>query len=130
MTLPRQVVPDGKHMITRRGSRRPFYLRREQRGRWGLRLRGLLDTMSNMKTATVRQVQHALASVLAEVQKGQEIAVTRRGKIVARIVPATGAQGRLRWPDSAARMNRLMSGATVKGMAPSELVRDLRGERL
>lgn len=90
----------------------------------------MLDTMSNMKTATVRQVQHALASVLAEVQKGQEIAVTRRGKVVARIVPARATQGRLRWPDSEARMDRLLSGGTVKGTVPSDLIRDLRGERL
>ncbi len=86
--------------------------------------------MSNMKTATVREVQHGLASVLAEVQKGQEIAITKRGKVIARIVPANRAKGRPRWPDSAARMKQLMSGATVKGAPPSEIIRELRGERV
>ena len=86
--------------------------------------------MSNMKTATVREVQHGLASVLSRVQKGQEIGVTKHGKVIARIVPATHAKGRLRWPDSALRMRRLMSGATATGAAPSEVVRELRGERL
>jgi prevent-host-death family protein len=86
--------------------------------------------MSNMKTATVREVQHGLASVLSEVQKGQEIAVTKRGKVIARIVPATHAKGHLRWPDSARRMKQMMSGATVTGAAPSEIVRELRGERV
>jgi len=117
-------------MTTRRVSRRAFQLCPDPLGHRGLPLAGMLDIMPNMKTATVRQVQHALASVLAEVQKGQEIAVTRRGKVVARIVPARATQGHLRWPDSEARMDRLLSGATVKGTAPSDLVRELRGERL
>ena len=86
--------------------------------------------MSNMKTATVREVQHGLASVLSQVQKGQEIAVTKRGKVIARIVPATRSKGRLRWPDSAGRMKELMAGAPVTGAPASEIIRDLRGERV
>jgi len=86
--------------------------------------------MSNMKTATVREVQHGLASLLSEVRKGQELAVTKHGKVIARIVPATSPKGDLRWPDSAGRMKRLMSGASTKGAPPSEVVRELRGERL
>jgi prevent-host-death family protein len=86
--------------------------------------------MSNMKTATVREVQHGLASVLSKVQKGQEIAVTRHGKVVARIVPATGPKGRLSWPDSAMRMKQLMSGAKPIGAPPSEIIRTQRGERV
>jgi antitoxin (DNA-binding transcriptional repressor) of toxin-antitoxin stability system len=86
--------------------------------------------MSNMKTATVREVQHGLASLLSEVQKGQEFAVTKRGKVIARIVPATRPKVRLRWPDSAIRMKKLMSGATVTGALASEIICDLRGERV
>jgi prevent-host-death family protein len=89
-----------------------------------------LDIMSNMKTATVRQVQHTLAYVISEVQKGQEIAVTKHGKVVARIVPASRPKGPLRWPDSQARMNALTSGKGIKGAAPSEIVRDQRRERI
>jgi antitoxin (DNA-binding transcriptional repressor) of toxin-antitoxin stability system len=43
-----------------------------------------------MKTATVRQVQHDLASVLQWVSAGQAVGVTRRGRVVARILPAEG----------------------------------------
>lgn len=86
--------------------------------------------MSNMKTATVREVQHGLATVLSQVQKGQEIAVTKHGKVIAHIVPATRAKSRLRWPDSANRMKQLMSGATLTGATPSEVIRELRGERV
>ena len=86
--------------------------------------------MSNMKTATVREVQHGLAGVLSQVQKGQEFAVTKHGKVIARIVPATQTKGRLRWPDSAHRMKQLMSGATLIGATPSEVIREQRGERV
>jgi antitoxin (DNA-binding transcriptional repressor) of toxin-antitoxin stability system len=89
-----------------------------------------LDKMSNMKTATIRQVQHGLARVIAEVQRGQEFAVTKHGKVVARIVPATRATKSLHWPDSRARMDALMAGNEVTGKPASEIVRDQRGERL
>ena len=78
----------------------------------------------------MREVQHGLASVLSRVQKGQEIAVTKRGKVIARIVPATRAKGRLHWPNSAIRMKLLMSGGTLTGATPSEIIRELRGERV
>jgi prevent-host-death family protein len=83
-----------------------------------------------MKTATVREVQHGLAGVLSEVQKGREIAVTKHGKVIARIVPAGQAKGRLRWPDSAARMKQLVSGAKITGPTASAIIGELRGERL
>ncbi|MBK1881217.1 type II toxin-antitoxin system prevent-host-death family antitoxin [Luteolibacter pohnpeiensis] len=40
-----------------------------------------------MKTATVREAQHHLAKLLAEVEKGEEIVLTRRGKPVGKLVP-------------------------------------------
>lgn len=85
-----------------------------------------------MKTATVREVQHRLAHLISQVQKGQEFAITKRGKVVARIVPSVRAKSprRLRWPDSVGRMKRLMSGATITGVLPSELIAELRGERV
>jgi antitoxin (DNA-binding transcriptional repressor) of toxin-antitoxin stability system len=83
-----------------------------------------------MKTATVREVQHGLAGVLSQVQKGQEFAVTKHGKVIARIVPATQAKGRLCWPDSARRMKQLMSDAKLVGATPSEIIHEQRGERV
>jgi hypothetical protein len=46
--------------------------------------------------------------------------------VIARIVPATRTKGRLRWPDSAARMKQLMSGAKLTGATPSEIIRTAR----
>jgi prevent-host-death family protein len=82
-----------------------------------------------MKTASVREVQHNLAAVLAMVSGGQEIAVTKRGRVIARIVPARRKTGSVRWPDSAARMKRLGKDAT-RGRPTSQLIRELRGERV
>jgi len=79
-----------------------------------------------MKTASVRQVQHNLAAVLDLVSRGQEIAVTKRGRIVARIVPAREARESLAWPDSATRMKRL--GA--RGKPASAIIAEARKDRL
>jgi prevent-host-death family protein len=83
-----------------------------------------------MKSATIRQVQHGLADVIKAVQKGQEIAITKHGKVVARLVPAQRTMSPVGWPDSQARMKALTSGKPIKGPAPSEILRQQRGERL
>ncbi len=84
-----------------------------------------------MKTLTVREVQHGLARVLDEVARGQEIAVTRRGRLVAHIVPAVPPKrtGRIRWPDSGARMKAIFPDGPPRGPCVSELIDELRGER-
>lgn len=40
-----------------------------------------------MKTATIRDAQHHLSKLMEDVERGEEIILTRRGKQVARIVP-------------------------------------------
>jgi len=80
-----------------------------------------------MKTASVREVQHNLASVLEMVSRGQEIAVTKRGRVIARIVPARDARQVVAWPDAAARMKRL---GPVRGKPASAIITEARGERL
>ncbi|GGA93498.1 hypothetical protein GCM10011491_22070 [Brucella endophytica] len=40
-----------------------------------------------MKTVTVVEAKSHFSTLLAEVEAGKEIAVTRRGKVVARLVP-------------------------------------------
>lgn len=85
--------------------------------------------MSNMKTATVREVQHELAAILDRVARGEEVTVTRRGKAVARIVPARQVK-RVRWPDFAARMSRRFPDGALPGPPPSTLIDADREERL
>ena len=82
-----------------------------------------------MKSASVREVQHNLASVLEMVSRGQEIAVTKRGRVIARIVPARDRRERVEWPDAAERMKRLGKDA-ARGTPPSRIIAENRGERL
>ncbi len=44
-----------------------------------------------MKSASIRSVQHRLAALIAEVEQGEEIIITRRDRPVARLSPITPA---------------------------------------
>lgn len=60
-------------------------------------------TLSHMKTASVRELRNNYARVLQWVARGEEVEVTRHGKIVARVVPPAGASSRSAdWSRSAA----------------------------
>ena len=85
--------------------------------------------MSNMK-ASVRELQHHLAEMLDRVRQGSEVAITKRGKVVARLVPANQAPENLEWPDSAARMKRLSGRSKIKGQPASAIIDELRRERI
>jgi prevent-host-death family protein len=55
-----------------------------------------------MKTATVRALRNDYAKLLRRVATGEEIAISRRGRIVARLVPVTSGAGKVDWTRSAA----------------------------
>lgn len=61
-----------------------------------------------MKTATVRQLRNQYSAVLRWVDAGEEVAISRRGKVVARLVPEkAGKRTRVNWATSAAaRMDK------------------------
>ncbi len=88
--------------------------------------RSVCVIMSNMKTATIREVQHHLAEVLSCVARGEEVAVLRRGKMVAKLVPPD--------PRAPAAPDFLARAKAVWGKAPggsslSDTVSASRGER-
>jgi len=58
--------------------------------------------MSHMKTTTVRELRNNNAQVLHWVAGGEEVTVTRRGKVVAKVVPVAPPKTRLDWTRSAA----------------------------
>jgi prevent-host-death family protein len=56
-----------------------------------------------MKTTTVRELRNNYAKVLKWVSNGEEVEVTRRGKAVAKVVPAASVNPtRVDWAQSAA----------------------------
>lgn len=87
-------------------------------------------TMLYMRTATIRDVQHHLGKVLAWVEKGEEVEITRRSKIVARLVPCSSASlPPVPLPDFAARA-RAIWGTQPKGRGLSKAILAERKERL
>jgi prevent-host-death family protein len=85
--------------------------------------------MSNMKTVTVREAQHGLSALLERVRKGQELVITKRGRVVAKLVPAEARRGQLMWPDFEARMKRMFPKGSPSGKRLSEIVSEGRGAR-
>lgn len=88
--------------------------------------------MLNMKTATIRELQHGLNAVLQRVALGEEITITRRGRPVARITAALPAKRARKpvWPDAMARLAERFPGGAPKGKPASELVVEMRGRSL
>jgi prevent-host-death family protein len=60
-----------------------------------------------MKRTTVRELRNNYTRVLAWVSAGQEVQVTRRGKVVAKVVPPESEPSHVDWSASAAfRLSR------------------------
>ena len=82
--------------------------------------------VSNMKTATVRQVQHHLSEVLSWVERGEEVRVLRRNKVVARLVPPEPQPAAS--PDFLGRATAIW-GSKPAGASLSAIVSNSRGEK-
>ena len=76
-----------------------------------------------MKTATVGEIQKNFGKILRQINLGEEITITRRGKPVAKLT-ALGPKNDIEWPD--------FYGETIesRGTPASQLVIESRGERL
>jgi prevent-host-death family protein len=60
-----------------------------------------------MKTATVRELRNHYRNVLGWVEAGEEVAISKRGKVIARLVPEKLKSKKVDWAQSAAlRMER------------------------
>jgi prevent-host-death family protein len=69
--------------------------------------------MLTMKIATVREAQHHLSKLLNEVEMGEEIILTRRGKQIARLVPPEKAEDprnrKIDWATWAAQQHEFLA---------------------
>lgn len=84
--------------------------------------------MLYMRTATVREVQHHLSKVLAWVEKGEEVQITRRNKAIAKIIPTNASARRVILPAFEARARQIW-GQEPAGKTLSQVVLDERDER-
>lgn len=64
----------------------------------------VLHFRRTMKTATVRELRNRYTQLLEWLEAGEEIRITRRGVVIARLVPENHSKARraVDWPQSAA----------------------------
>ena len=75
-----------------------------------------------MKTASVGEIQKNFGKILKEIKAGEEIAVTKRGKPVAKIT-ALGPRKEIDWPDF------YREAIELKGKPAGEIVIEEREDR-
>jgi antitoxin (DNA-binding transcriptional repressor) of toxin-antitoxin stability system len=85
--------------------------------------------VKQMKTATVRKVQHHFNEVLAWVADGETVTVTRHKETVAQIVPVRRKSKKVTWPDFAARLKRIYPQGVPRGKPAGEIIEEMREER-
>lgn len=86
--------------------------------------------MSYMAKASVsvRELQQNLKRVMARVERGETVEVTRRRRPVARLAPAKATQPLADWPDLEAR-TRSVFGDRIITPGAADVVIEERGER-
>jgi len=92
----------------------------------------LSNTMLDMKSASIRTVQHQLAAMIAEVETRGEIVITRHGRPVARLAPVAPDNGSPAAAGSPAAIRsywrrRQLPPAVQSTVTHDELVADSRG---
>ncbi len=88
--------------------------------------------MDHMKTVTVRELRNEFPRIEAWVQEGESIHISKRGKVIATLVPAAagaGAGGKVAKPDIMARLRetwggRVFSADEVVAMREDEIAED------
>jgi prevent-host-death family protein len=88
--------------------------------------------MLDMKSASIRTVQHQLAAMIAEVETRGEIVITRHGRPVARLAPVAPDNGSPAAAGSPAAIRsywrrRPLPPAVQSTVTHEELVADSRG---
>ena len=82
----------------------------------------------HMKTATVRQLRTEFPKVLGWVNAGQEVAITRRRKVVASLIPAGDAPRRkLARPDFKARLRAIYADKVIPAATMKDILADNKG---
>ena len=81
-----------------------------------------------MKTATVRQLRTEFPKVLGWVNAGQEVAITRRRKVVASLTPAGDApRKKLERPDFSARLRTIYGDKVIPAATMAGILADNKG---
>lgn len=79
-----------------------------------------------MKEVGAFEAKSRLGQILDRVEAGEEVVITRRGKVVARMVPPNITFDRERGRRAAARIREMRKGVTVGGLAIKDLISEGR----
>lgn len=80
-----------------------------------------------MKTATVRDLRNHFAQVSAWIEGGEEVELTKRGKVVARIIPVRSKAPAKPAAHYLRRLKRIYGDQVTSDS--QELIREGRGDR-
>ena len=84
--------------------------------------------MCHMKTASIRDMRHDFNRILAWVSNGEEVAITKHRRIVARLVPVHAQKtGDARMPDIAGRLQKVFGKKVISDKAMSAILDESRG---
>jgi len=81
--------------------------------------------MYHMRKATVRDLRYRFRAVEDLLREGEEIQITRRKRVIARLIPAPSAVPS-RKPDFLARLSKIYRGKRMK-VSGAELLAQERG---
>jgi prevent-host-death family protein len=79
-----------------------------------------------MHTVGVFEAKNRLAALLDEVERGGEVVITRRGKPIARVIPAVPGFDRDKARRAAAGLRAMSKGQTLGGLSIRDLVSEGR----
>jgi len=80
-----------------------------------------------MKTASIRDMRHDFNRVLAWVNNGEEVAITKHRRTVARLVPPSNRKRAAPMPDIADRLAKVFGGKVISDKAMVAVLDDSRG---
>jgi prevent-host-death family protein len=81
-----------------------------------------------MRTASIRDLRHDLNRVLDWVNNGEEVAITKHRRTVARLLPAVSAKSAATsMPDITARLKKVFGNKVISQQAMKSLLDDSRG---
>jgi prevent-host-death family protein len=84
--------------------------------------------MWHMKTASIRDMRHDFNRVLAWVSSGEEVAITKHRRTVARLLPAhTRKTAVVRMPDIAGRLQKVFGRKVISDKAMRAVLDESRG---
>lgn len=82
--------------------------------------------MHHMKSATVRDLRYRFPEIEAGLREGEEIQITKRRRLIARLVPAKAPRPRKGPPDFMAMLKAIYGNKVLK-VTGAELVAEQRG---